>query len=86
MALSLLGGTDGSFGLTDCTLAGAPNYGLRLATTMVEDNNYETVNDLDTRLQAIDGTTYTQTYLRTLSKNDKMYALRLATADAATIR
>ena len=39
--------------------------------------NYQSANALDTRLIAIGGI-YTQAYLDTLTKNDKVYALKLA--------
>lgn len=39
--------------------------------------NYQSVGDLDTRLLAIGGI-YTQTYLDSLTFNDKVYALKLA--------
>lgn len=39
--------------------------------------NYQSVSDLDTRLLAIGGI-YTQTYLDSLTFNDKVYALKLA--------
>lgn len=38
--------------------------------------NYQSVDDLDTRLLAIGGI-YTQTYLDTLTFNDKVYAVKL---------
>lgn len=91
MANSLMHDIDGSFGLTDCRASvavstGAGAQGGRTTATLTEDNNYSNINDLDTRLQAIDGTTYTQAYLRTMTKNDKVYALRLLTADAAGVK
>lgn len=89
MANSLNLDLDANFGFTSATVAGvkdsAKGDGGRVTTLLTEDNNYGNTNDLDTRLQAIDGTTYTQAYLRTLNKNDKVYALRLATADVAGV-
>lgn len=38
--------------------------------------NYQSVSDLDTRLLAIGGI-YTQSYLDSLTTNDKVYALKL---------
>ena len=47
-------------------------------------NNYDNVTDLRTRLTAISGTTYTAARLDAMSKNDMVYALRVAD-DAAGI-
>lgn len=80
MAVSGVASLDGSFGLVDARL----NLGYRVATPMVEDDNYTTINDLDTRLSALDAGTYTVAYLRILTKNDKIYALRLL-RDAASV-
>jgi len=64
-------------GFVDAQCANTTRQGGRITTTLVEDDSYGNMNDLDTRLQALDAGTYTQAYLRTLNKNDKTYALRL---------
>lgn len=89
MANSLNKDLDANFGFVDARLSQAATSafgdGGRVTTLLTEDNNYGNTSDLDTRLQAIDGTTYTQAYLRTLNKNDKVYALRLL-QDAAGVK
>lgn len=45
--------------------------------------NYDNVAAMDARLQAINGTYYTNARLDSMTMNDKVYALRLAD-DAAT--
>ncbi len=82
MAVSGMADLTGSEDVVDARLS----LGYRTATLATEQNNYGNINDLDTRLSAIDATTYTVAYLRTLNKNDKMYALRLATADVAGVK
>ena len=72
-----------NFGFTDASVASTA--GGRVATLLAEDNSYGNMSDLDTRLQIMSGSTYTQAYLRTLNKNDKVYALRLASADVAGV-
>lgn len=84
MALSGQGDLTGSHNVTDASLA--TTKGVRFSTLMVEDNNYSNTFDLDTRLQAINGSYYTQAMLCTMSKNDKVYALRVNTADASGIK
>ena len=74
MAVSGVADLTGSDGVVDARLG---NTGFRTSTVQVEDDNYGNINDMDTRLSALDATTYTVTYMRTMSKNDKMYALRL---------
>lgn len=86
MALSGVLDNDGQFGFTDARLGAAATSGGSTTAYLTEDNNYGNTFDLDTRLQAIDGTTYTQAFLRTMTKNDKVYALRIKTADAAGIK
>lgn len=46
--------------------------------------NYDSVADMDTRLAAISGTTFSQTRLDSMTINDKIYALRVLD-DPATI-
>ncbi len=82
MAVSGMADLTANNNVVDCRL----NTGVRIATQQTEENNYSNINDLDTRLSAIDATTYTVTYLRMLTKNDKLYALRLATADVAGVK
>lgn len=52
---------------------------------LAEWANMETVADMKTRLAAINGTSYTAARLATMTKNDLIYALRVASADAAGI-
>lgn len=70
---------------TDARLSTAAQQSGMTTSFLTEDNNYQNTFDLDTRLQAIDATTYTQSFLRTMNKNDKVYALRVKTADVAGI-
>jgi hypothetical protein len=90
MAVSGVLDLDANFGFTSAVVTGAKDAtkgdGGRISTLTTEDNSYSNINDLDTRLSTIDSTTYTVAYLRTLTKNDKVYALRLATADVAGVK
>ena len=54
------------------------------ATALVEDNNYTNVFDLRTRLAAINAGYFTAAQLDRMTKNDMIYALRVA-SDAAGI-
>lgn len=83
MAVSDMLDLDGSFGLTDVLLT--THKGTRGSTKLVEDDNYGNIFDLDTRLNALDGTTYSVAMLRTMTKNDKVYALRVL-RDPTTIK
>lgn len=42
-----------------------------------EDEDMDDLNAMDTRLAAISGTSYSAARLRTMSYNDKVYALRV---------
>jgi hypothetical protein len=46
------------------------------ASSLVEQNYYDNVTDMRTRLAALDGSTYTSTVLDAMTKNDMVYALR----------
>jgi len=54
------------------------------ASVLTEQNNYDNVNDMRTRLAALNGTYYTATRLDGMTKNDMIYALRTI-SDAAGI-
>jgi hypothetical protein len=56
------------------------------ASGITEQNNYENIADLKARLTAINATSYSAARLAQMTKNDMVYALRLATADAAGIK
>lgn len=85
MAVSGQQDLTGTFGITDKRLTSAAQQGGMTTAFLTEDNNYGTIFDLDTRLSAINSSYWTVAMLRIHSKNDKIYALRLATADAAGI-
>lgn len=86
MAVSGMQDLTGTFGFTDSRLATAAQEAGMTTAFLTEDNNYGNLFDLDTRLIAINPTYWTTAMLRTHSKNDKVYALRLATTDAAGIK
>lgn len=44
---------------------------------ITDPTEYQSVGDLDTALGTADATLYTQTYLDSLTMNDKIYALKL---------
>jgi len=56
------------------------------AATPAEKANYDEINDLKTRLTAINATSYSAARLANMTKNDMIYALRLSTGDSAGIR
>lgn len=57
------------------------------ATTniLAEVANMDSIADIKARLTAINGTSYTAARMATMTKNDLLYALRVASADAAGI-
>lgn len=59
--------------------------GLTGASVLTEQNNYDTINDLRTRLIAINSTTYTAARLDAMTRNDMIFALRTE-SDSAGIR
>ncbi len=52
---------------------------------LAEQNNMTSVANLKTRLTALNATSYTPARLATMTENDMIYALRLASADSAGI-
>ncbi len=60
--------------------------GLTGATVVAETANMESVSTLKARLTALDATSYTAARLATMTKNDMIYALRVASADSAGIK
>lgn len=52
---------------------------------MAEISNTLSISQLKTRLTALSPTSYTAARLATMSKNDMVYALRVASADSAGI-
>jgi hypothetical protein len=56
------------------------------ASGITEQNNYDNISEMKTRLTAINATSYSAARLATMTKNDMIYALRRETADAAGIR
>lgn len=59
--------------------------GLTGASNLAELANYATVSTMKARLAALNGTSYTAARLATMTDNDLVYALRVASADAAGI-
>lgn len=55
------------------------------ASSLAEQNNYDNVTDMRTRLTALSATSYTSARLDAMTKNDMVYALRVASADSAGI-
>lgn len=71
-----------NFGVTD-KRAGRGNT---TATSIIaETANLDTIADIKTRLAAINGTSYTTDRMNKMTYNDLVYALRVASADAAGI-
>jgi hypothetical protein len=52
---------------------------------LAEVANMDTIQDMKTRLTAINGTSYTADRMNKMNYNDLVYALRVASADAAGI-
>ena len=52
---------------------------------MAEINNMTSINAMRTRLQALNAGYYTNARLETMTENDMVYALRVASADSAGI-
>lgn len=52
---------------------------------LTESANYQTVSNLKARLTALNPTAYTAARLNSMTVNDMVYALRLASADSAGI-
>lgn len=71
-----LGGLDAS-SITSRARANAGSVAINGAV-FATPQNYTSVSALDTRLQAISGTIYTQAQLDKMTVNDKVYAVRLA--------
>jgi hypothetical protein len=69
-------------GVTD-KRAGRGN--ITATSILAEAANMDTIEDLKVRLAAINGTSYTAARMRSMTYNDLVYALRLASADAAGI-
>jgi hypothetical protein len=56
------------------------------ATSIIaEIGNYDTIADIKARLTALNATSYTAARMQTMTYNDLVYALRIASADAAGI-
>lgn len=55
------------------------------ADVMAEVANANNVSALKTRLTALNATSFTAARLATMTKNDMLYALRVASADSAGI-
>lgn len=55
------------------------------ADVMAEVANSTNISLLKTRLAALNGTSYTAARMATMTENDLLYALRVASADAAGI-
>ncbi len=54
-------------------------------SSLVEQNNYDSIAELKTRLTALAASSYTAARLNTMTKNDMVYALRTL-QDAAGMR
>lgn len=70
-----------AYGFVDARVA----RGINGSSILAEQNNYDTLQDMRTRLTAINGTYYTAARLDTFTYNDLVYALRQA-SDSAGIR
>lgn len=68
-------------GLTDKRIG----RGTTASTPLVEIANMEDIDALKTRLAALDGTSYTTARMNNMTRNDLLYALRVASSDAAGI-
>ncbi len=55
------------------------------AHTLTEVNNATSISALKARLTALNATSYTAARLATMTENDMLYALRLASADSAGV-
>lgn len=77
MANSQTGAVD--FGFVD------KRRGRDQGTALSEQANYDLVSDLRTRLNALSATAYSTARLDTMTVNDMVYALRVASADSAGI-
>jgi hypothetical protein len=72
---------DATYGFSDKRIG----RGATGASVLTEAANYDTINDMRTRLAAINGTTYTAARLNQMTRNDMTYALRIE-SDSAGIR
>lgn len=52
---------------------------------LAEANSYDAVSDMRTRLNTLSATSYTNARLDAMTVNDMVYALRVASSDAAGI-
>ena len=59
--------------------------GLTGASNLAELANYATVSTMKARLAALAASSYTTARMNTMTDNDLTYALRVASADAASI-
>lgn len=59
--------------------------GLTSTHQMAEINNTTSISAMKTRLAALNGTSYTAARMASMTENDLLYALRLASADSAGI-
>ena len=55
-------------------------------TALTEENNYDSIASMKTRLTALKPAAYTAARLNSMTANDLQYALRLETADSAGIK
>ncbi len=55
------------------------------AAVLAESNNYDNLNDMRTRLTALDAGYFTAARLNQMTENDIVYALRLRSTDSAGI-
>jgi hypothetical protein len=55
------------------------------ASALVEQNNYDNITDMRTRLAVINATKYTVARLDAMTKNDMQYALRVESDSAGII-
>lgn len=62
------------------------NRGLTGATVLAEEANYSSISSMKARLTALNSTSYSTARLATMTQNDMVYALRVASADAAGIK
>ena len=70
-----------SFGFVDKRMG----RGFSGATIYAEQNNYDNINDLRTRLAALNAGYYTATRLDQMTMNDMIYALRTISDSAGIV-
>lgn len=76
---------DGQFGPVDFGFVDKRRGRSYEGVALAEANNFDTVSELKARLTALSATSYTAARLSNMTVNDMVYALRVASSDAAGI-